>query len=111
MASAEVPDIRPRTRDDLGGIWALERRFHHRGHREHREEKPGAKKKITRPSMLRVKRRRVRCDSQRDRRTAKNGGARGHEKCFFRSGRQLKASRGGKCGRRGAWSISRTGQA
>src|SRR5260370_27376464 len=94
MASAEVPDIRPRTRDDLGGIWALERRFHHRGHREHREEKPGAKKKITRPSMLRVKRRRVRCDSQRDRRTAKNGGANWHEILFFSSASKFRRSGG-----------------
>src|SRR6266436_1044012 len=47
MASAEVPDIRPRTRDDLGGMCALDRRFQHRGHGEHREENRAERKKTT----------------------------------------------------------------
>jgi len=47
MASAEVPDIKPRTREDLRVMGKLERRFHHRGHAEHREENCGEGKKTT----------------------------------------------------------------
>jgi hypothetical protein len=47
MESAEVPDIRPRTRSGLREVGTLEERFHHREHREHREETREAKKKTT----------------------------------------------------------------
>ena len=39
MPSAEVPDIRPRTRSGLCVVGKGERRFHHRGRGEHREER------------------------------------------------------------------------
>jgi hypothetical protein len=47
MASAEVPDIKPRTREDFAVMGMLERRFHHRGPGEHREENCGEGKKTT----------------------------------------------------------------
>src|SRR5580704_16633750 len=39
MPSAEVPDIRPRTRSEFDFMVEASGRFQHRVHREHREEK------------------------------------------------------------------------
>ena len=53
MPSAEVPDIRPRTRSGLWLVGKGERRFHHRGHGEHRgERKEGGEKVMSAGSIL-----------------------------------------------------------
>src|SRR5580704_10055690 len=46
MPSAEVPDIRPRTRSGLCVVGKGERRFHHRGRGEHRGERGGWGEKV-----------------------------------------------------------------
>src|SRR5438874_11937602 len=48
IASADVPEIRPRTRSGLREVGTLEERFHHRGRGEHREETKPEGKKTTR---------------------------------------------------------------
>src|SRR5579871_2566276 len=53
MPSAEVPDIRPRTKIGLWLVGKGERRFHHRGHGEHRgERKEWGEKVMSEGSIL-----------------------------------------------------------
>jgi hypothetical protein len=46
MPSAEVPDIRPRTKRGLWLVGKVESKFHHRGRGEHREDKEGWGEKV-----------------------------------------------------------------
>src|SRR5882724_13106912 len=92
MASAEVPDIRPRTSDDLGGIGARKKISPQRARRAQRRNGRGGEKDN---ACLNVEAWAVGAQHAAPLREH-------YEICFFRSDRRFRASRGFKWSRSAA---------